>query len=248
MASTIKVDKLDPQSGTALEIGTSGDTVTLPSGVTLTTTNATVNLPASVGGLGTGITNAQLAGSIDVTTKITGVVPTANLGSGSASSSTFLRGDQTYAAAGGAFESNLLHITHEAADDTNGGDSTSGSWQKRTINTINTNEISATLTSDVIALGAGTYYTQCNATFSNSSYLQLRLRDTTNSTTLVVGGNVHMTTAATSLVMGRFTLSGTVNIELQYYSTSGYATTGQGYASPPSGEVNRWVNVQIWKI
>ena len=58
----------------------------------------TITLPASVSGLGTGITNSQLAGSIDVTTKITGVVPTANLGSGSASSSTFLRGDQTYAA------------------------------------------------------------------------------------------------------------------------------------------------------
>ena len=56
----------------------------------------TITLPASVSGLGTGITNSQLAGSIDVTTKITGTIPTANLGSGSASSSTYLAGDQTY--------------------------------------------------------------------------------------------------------------------------------------------------------
>ena len=56
----------------------------------------TITLPASVSGLGTGITNSQLAGSIDVTSKITGVVPTANLGSGSASSTTILYGDQTY--------------------------------------------------------------------------------------------------------------------------------------------------------
>ena len=48
MTSLIKVDKLDPQSGTALEIGTSGDTITVPTGVTLTTTNATVNLPTTV--------------------------------------------------------------------------------------------------------------------------------------------------------------------------------------------------------
>ena len=34
MASLLKVDKLDPQSGTALEIGTSGDTITVPSGAT----------------------------------------------------------------------------------------------------------------------------------------------------------------------------------------------------------------------
>jgi len=90
--SKIEVDKVDPQSGTALEIGTSGDTITVPSGVTLTTTNATVNLPATVGGLATGI---------DVTSQITGVVPTANLGSGSASSSVFLSGASTWIAAGG---------------------------------------------------------------------------------------------------------------------------------------------------
>jgi hypothetical protein len=48
MASVLKVDKLDPQSGTALEIGTSGDTVTVPSGATLTLTSATLNLPTTI--------------------------------------------------------------------------------------------------------------------------------------------------------------------------------------------------------
>jgi hypothetical protein len=48
MASTIKVDKLDPQSGTALEIGTSGDTVTVPSGVGLTLTDSTLLLPTTI--------------------------------------------------------------------------------------------------------------------------------------------------------------------------------------------------------
>jgi hypothetical protein len=33
--ATLFVDKLDPQSGTALEIGTSGDTITIPSGATI---------------------------------------------------------------------------------------------------------------------------------------------------------------------------------------------------------------------
>ena len=65
---------------------------------TVDVSSKTVTLPASVGGLGTGITNAQLAGSIDVTAKITGTVPTGNLGSGTASSSTVLYGDQTYKA------------------------------------------------------------------------------------------------------------------------------------------------------
>jgi len=104
----------------------------------------TITLPASVSGLGTGITNAQLAGSI-ADAKITGLsssklsgalpaisgasltalpatlpassgvnltdlnatnlgsgtVPTARLGTGTASSSVFLAGDNTWAAAGG---------------------------------------------------------------------------------------------------------------------------------------------------
>ena len=66
----------------------------LPASVDIST--KTVTLPASVSGLGTGITNSQLAGSIDVTSKITGVVPAANLGSGTASASTYLAGNQTY--------------------------------------------------------------------------------------------------------------------------------------------------------
>ena len=39
MASILKVDKLDPQSGTALEVGTSGDTITAPTGVNVTLTD-----------------------------------------------------------------------------------------------------------------------------------------------------------------------------------------------------------------
>jgi len=73
----------------------------LPAAVDIST--KTVTLPATVAGLGTGITNAQLAGSITdakitglSSSKLSGVVPTTNLGSGTASSSTILYGDQSY--------------------------------------------------------------------------------------------------------------------------------------------------------
>ena len=46
--SLLNVDKVDPQSGTALEIGTSGDTVTVPSGVGLTLTDSTLLLPTTI--------------------------------------------------------------------------------------------------------------------------------------------------------------------------------------------------------
>jgi len=78
--SKIFVDQVDPKTGTSLTLGTSGDTVNIPSGVTLANAGTVTGLPASAISSGT--------------------IATARLGSGTASSSTFLRGDQTYAAAG----------------------------------------------------------------------------------------------------------------------------------------------------
>ena len=77
--SEIKVDTIGPRvdNGT-LTIGASGDTVSIPSGATLANAGTVTGLPASAISSGT--------------------IATARLGSGTASSSTFLRGDQTYAA------------------------------------------------------------------------------------------------------------------------------------------------------
>jgi len=65
--ATLFVDKLDPQSGTALEIGTSGDTITIPSGATLDV----------AGTLGSGLTNAPyFAAKLDSDQTISDVTTT----------------------------------------------------------------------------------------------------------------------------------------------------------------------------
>ena len=93
MASILKVDKLDPQSGTALEIGTSGDTITVPSGATLDISASTLTPPATLpASSGVNLTD------LNATNLGSGTVPTARLGTGTASSSTVLYGDQTYKA------------------------------------------------------------------------------------------------------------------------------------------------------
>jgi hypothetical protein len=48
MSSEIKADKWSPASGTSGTIGDSGDTFTVPSGVTLNTSSATLSIPSTV--------------------------------------------------------------------------------------------------------------------------------------------------------------------------------------------------------
>jgi len=64
MASKIKVDQIE---------GAAGTTVTLPAGQTLDLSSGTVTLPNA------SVTNAQLAGSIDLSTKVTGTLASGNL-------------------------------------------------------------------------------------------------------------------------------------------------------------------------
>ena len=86
--SEVKVNKVSPRSGTGVQLGDSGDTITIPSGATLANSGTMTGVPAPTSGVA--------ASAID-----SGTMATARLGSGTANSSTFLRGDQSWAEAGG---------------------------------------------------------------------------------------------------------------------------------------------------
>jgi hypothetical protein len=76
--SLINVNAMEPSTGTDITLGASGDTITIPSGATFTQ-----------------------SGTMNASAITAGTVATARLGSGTADATTFLRGDQTYAVAGG---------------------------------------------------------------------------------------------------------------------------------------------------
>ncbi len=77
--SEVKVNKLSPRSGTTVTLGDSGDTITIPSGVTLANSGTIDNLNASnltsgtvpdarITGAYTGITNLTMSGNLIVDT------------------------------------------------------------------------------------------------------------------------------------------------------------------------------------
>lgn len=134
------------------------------------------------------------------------------------------------------FETNLgeLHLQHQQASGTNGGTPTLSSWTKYTLNTsVNNGIAGASLASSVITLPAGTYEISAGNWHQNLGNGKLRLRNTTDSLTEVLGESVQSPSSgeqARLVLYGEFTLWGTKNLELQYYRTGwtgGSSSLGQ---------------------
>ena len=171
---------------------------------------------------------------------------------GTKDSTTFLRGDNTFATAQGKFESQLLHVRDEKSAGTDGGSSTGGSVQTRDLNTVVTNEITgASLGSNQITLPSGTYYIEAYTHGYACNKHRLFLYNTTASSYTILGStgyartsNAHQTITK---VVGRFTISVQKVFDLrQYFSAS---QSGSGYGvSEDASRTEYYTNAQIWKV
>jgi hypothetical protein len=174
---------------------------------TVDVSSKTVTLPASVGGLGTGI---------DVTSQITGVVPAANLGSGTASSSTYLAGDSTYKTISeyddDKIQSNIALLGFKTA--------VNGSLAKYSLQDQIIDEYE-----DATGIDAGN---STNEELSSGVYKGV-------STGFPVGGDSTDTsvTGYTTIVCGTSTSSGSISInntaDVDILVVAGGATGGHGY-------------------
>lgn len=145
-------------------------------------------------------------------------------------------------------------LTYTVSANTHGGASTSGSWLTRPINTLNENDDSlcSAIVSNQFILVAGDYRMLGWAWFVGSGQNRLRLRDVTNSATLVVGDSGYTQSgtppsAAAPNVAGRFTQASGATLELQYRCAVGRATDGLGTAAN-MGEVEVYAYLRFEKV
>ena len=122
----------------------------------------------------------------------------------------------------------LLHIQDQKPSGTNGGTLTASTWNKRTLNTILTNNITgSSLSNNAITLPAGTYYAEGFSVGTAVNKHKVKLQNTSNNTVLLHGSSENDSVTSFSTVSGKFILASTSNLEMQHYCTTTKASSGQ---------------------
>ncbi len=132
------------------------------------------------------------------------------------------------------------------------GTFTSGSWQTRVLNTEVTDTNSdCTLASNQMTLSAGVYDCLAMAPANTVDRHQARLRNVTDSTTLIVGMSMFQNsgTAVENIasVMGRFTIGASKAIEFQHRCQTTKSTNGFGLEAN-FDEVEVYATVLLWRV
>jgi len=146
----------------------------------------------------------------------------------------------------------VFHLADEKASGTAGGSSVATTWTKHDLASKSNGITGASVASSVVSLPAGTYRATGYALAYQPTGFKIRLRNTTDGSTIAVGSNGYSSASNNDNVHSHiinhiFTLAGTKNIELQYYAGAAVATNGLGIATS-SGEVEVYADLKFERV
>jgi len=147
----------------------------------------------------------------------------------------------------------IAYLSEQQANGTAGGTSVAATWTNRTLNTIvDSFGIVTSLASNQFTLPAGTYRISGYTTLLMGDAQKCRLRNITDSTTLLVGASTYSGSTAgyasyNSTLDGEVTITAPKTFALQYYVGTAKATNGLGNPTT-STEFEIYSAIQIMKI
>lgn len=145
----------------------------------------------------------------------------------------------------------VAFLSDVKASGTQGGSAVLASWSTRTLNTEDDQSDFLTLSGSQFTLQSGEYIVEGCAPFLATTNVKTRIRNITDSSTVIGGSSEYASTAnqhsVKSCVSGRFTISAQKVFELQYYASTAAATNGLGNAVS-SGESEVYSQLKITKV
>lgn|SRR3990167_242729 len=165
----------------------------------------------------------------------------ARLGAGTANQVLKTGGASANPSWGLAYE--YIKVSDVKAQNTAGGTFTLGAWRTRVINTEDTDTGgNCSISSNQITLGAGTYECHIKCPAVSVGAHQARLQNITDTATTLIGTAEHSSSSAnyatcSSVIIGRFTITGSTVFEIQHQGTATQTTNGFGLPANFTSEV-----------
>lgn len=151
----------------------------------------------------------------------------------------------------GVYKTRVAYIKDVKSSGTAGGTFTSGSYQTRTLNTLEGDQSFVSLSSNQFTLQPGTYQIEASAPAFAVSQHKAKLRNITDSTDTIVGTAEYANTVSghsiCSLVAGTFSITSTKIFEIQHRAAATRATNGFGEGSS-FGDSEVYTVVKIEKV
>ena len=144
----------------------------------------------------------------------------------------------------------VCRISDQKASGTNGGTFTSGSWQTRTLNTVEGDTSFVTLSANQITLPPGKYNIFAKAPGYVIGFNKAKLYSITDSADVIMGTSEYSVASVTnaSTLSGTLNLSATKTYELRHYCTTTGSSNGFGQSAVTGGTVEVFSDILITKL